>query len=111
MALEEAELPYKRPGKLIEFKPKSPNFPDLYDASRAGTESFPQLARSILLVMIEQESETTKGYDRQFIRQKATDRFLEFIKQNEAMRKNLPPEAISDITRIPVTAINQLLSA
>ncbi len=110
MALEKAELPYVRSGELIGFKPRSPRSPDLYDASRAGTESYPQLARSVLLVMIDQENEKTKGYDRQFIRQKATERFIEFLRQNDAMRQNLPVETVSEITQISVTALNKLFS-
>lgn len=72
---------------------------DLYDSSREGTESFPQLARFILVKMVEDEriKAGRKKFDLTFVRERAADRFLEFVAGNSAMSEHL---SVDDIARI-----------
>lgn len=80
--------------------------PELYDCSREGTESLPQLARVILSVMLKQENELVKPNKQHrdietcvnIARERANDRFLEFVSENEAM-SSLDVEYLSELTR------------
>lgn len=106
MAVERAiNYPETIPGELIKF-PKAvrePSLPsplgtqhlDLYDSSRDGTESLPQLAKTVLVFMIRQEEELMGEKrslrDKECVslsaRERATSRFLEFVAENEAMSR------------------------
>lgn len=105
------DVPAEIDADIIPFKLRTPDFQDLYDGSRQGTESFPQLGKVILLTMIEEESRKAQGNDRQFIRERATDRFLDFVLQNEALSLNLCIADLSDITKKSQEAISKLFSA
>lgn len=82
---------------------------DLYDSSREGTESFPQLARFILVKMVEDERTKArrKKFDLTFTRERATDRFLEFVAGNSAMSEHLSIDDISRLTQRSPQAISK----
>ncbi len=100
---KEAFESLQRGGKIIPFPritreglPAHVGDPDsdLYDSSREGTETFPQLARLILVKMIGDERIAGKGN----ARERATDRFLEFVSETSAISANLGLDDISKLT-------------
>lgn len=124
MAVERVafELPEVSGGKVISFPAivKEPSLPsplgnqhlDLYDSSKEGLESLPQLAKVILLTMVMQEEESIKAKrsarDKECVafsaRERASVRFLEFVAENEAMSK-LSTDFLAKITKRSPTSI------
>jgi hypothetical protein len=127
MAVERAiKYPETIPGELIEFPSvvREPSLPlpletqhlDLYDASREGTESLPQLAKSVLIFMIRQEEKLMGGKkslrDKACVslsaKERATEKFLEFVAENEAMSK-LDTTFLAEITKKSPQSIQEFL--
>lgn len=81
---------------------------DLYDSSREGTESFPQLAKFILVKMVEDEriKARRRKFDLTSVRERAADRFLEFVAGNSAMSEHLTVNDIARLTRRSPQAIS-----
>lgn len=90
------------------IKPSTPETP--YDSSRFGTESLPQLARLVYSTMVDEEirlsastrSSITFRINTKSAIDKAKNRFLEFVSENDTMSK-LDPNFIAElINRSPI---------